>query len=182
MDLALAGRVAIVTGGTSGIGLASVRAFLAEGADVAFCGRNGERLANAAQGFASEYGPDRILAHACDVTMPQDVADFATAVTGWRGRADILVNNAGEGRVSTFGTTTDEQWRAELDLKFFSQVYPIRAFGVHLRGAGRRAESPEIACNRTRSGNPGELRRARSDRIRSVGPPLRGAPRQVADA
>ena len=128
MDLALAGRVAIVTGGTSGIGLASVRAFLAEGADVAFCGRNGERLANAAQGFASEYGPDRILAHACDVTMPQDVADFATAVTGWRGRADILVNNAGEGRVSTFGTTTDEQWRAELDLKFFSQVYPIRAF------------------------------------------------------
>jgi NAD(P)-dependent dehydrogenase (short-subunit alcohol dehydrogenase family) len=40
----------------------------------------------------------------------------------------MLVNNAGQGRVSTFASTTDDQWRAELDLKFFSQVLPIRAF------------------------------------------------------
>ena len=46
----------------------------------------------------------------------------------WAGRLDLLVNNAGQGRVSTFDDTTDAQWREELDLKFFSQILPIRAF------------------------------------------------------
>ena len=132
MDLALAGRVAVVTGGTSGIGLACVRAFLAEGADVAFCGRNSDRLANAVKALSAEFDPARILAKTCDVTRLQDVSDFAAAVSVWRGHADILVNNAGEGRVSTFANTTDEQWRAELDLKFFSQLYPVRAFQPQL--------------------------------------------------
>jgi NAD(P)-dependent dehydrogenase (short-subunit alcohol dehydrogenase family) len=124
MDLGLSQRVAAVTGGTSGIGLAVVRSLVAEGADVAFCGRNRERLAAAARSLP----PGRVLAHRCDVTRPEDVAAFAEAVKGWRGRLDILVNNAGEGRVTTFATTTDEDWRAELELKFFSQVLPIRAF------------------------------------------------------
>jgi NAD(P)-dependent dehydrogenase (short-subunit alcohol dehydrogenase family) len=44
------------------------------------------------------------------------------------GRCDILVNNAGQARMSTFGNTTDEAWREELELKFFSQIYPVRAF------------------------------------------------------
>ena len=128
MDLALAGRVAIVTGGTSGVGLACVRGFLEEGADVAFCGRDEARLERARATFADIAGADRILATRCDVTKTEDVQAFAKAVTAWRGRADMLINNAGEGRVSTFATTTDEQWRAELDLKYFSQVLPIRAF------------------------------------------------------
>ena len=128
MDLGLKGRVAIVTGGTSGIGLASVGVLLEEGADVAFCGRDGERLAKVAEPFAAKFGADRILAHICDVTKSDDVAAFAAAVAAWRPQVDLLINNAGQGRVSTFETTTDEQWRAELDLKFFSQVLPIRAF------------------------------------------------------
>ena len=128
MDLALAGRVAIVTGGTSGIGLACVRSFLDEGADVAFCGRDEARLEQARAAFAEQAGAGRILAKRCDVTKPEEVQAFAQAVAAWRSRADMLVNNAGQGRVSTFETTTDEQWRAELDLKFFSQVLPIRAF------------------------------------------------------
>ena len=44
------------------------------------------------------------------------------------GRCDILVNNAGQARMSTFADTTDEAWREELELKFFSQIYPVRAF------------------------------------------------------
>ena len=50
-------------------------------------------------------------------------------VANWGGgRLDLLVNNAGQGRVSTFEATTDAQWREELELKFFSQILPFRAF------------------------------------------------------
>ena len=128
MDLGLKGKVAVVTGGTSGVGLATVRVFLAEGADVAFCGRNAERLEKARAQLAGEFGESRLLACRCDVTKADDVDAFAAAVASWRGHADVLVNNAGEGRVSTFATTTDEAWLAELNLKFFSQILPIRAF------------------------------------------------------
>jgi NAD(P)-dependent dehydrogenase (short-subunit alcohol dehydrogenase family) len=128
MDLGLKGRVAIVTGGTSGIGLACVGVLLEEGADVAFCGRDAGRLAKVAEPFTARFGEGRILALTCDVTKSGEVTAFAQAVAAWRPQVDMLINNAGQGRVSTFESTTDEQWRAELDLKFFSQVLPIRAF------------------------------------------------------
>ncbi len=127
MDLGLGGRTAVITGGTSGIGLATARTFLREGAYVAICGRNAERLEGAVKSLSSE-GEDRILAKACDVTKADDVKAFAAAVEAWRGTADILINNAGQGRMTTFATTTDEMWREELDLKFFSQIHPVRAF------------------------------------------------------
>ena len=128
MDLGLAGRTAVVTGGSSGIGMATARALLAEGASVAICGRDAERLARAARALEGDFGADRVLARRCDVTREDDVAAFANAVRGWRPALDILVNNAGEGRMATFAETTDAQWRAELELKFFSQIYPVRAF------------------------------------------------------
>ena len=65
----------------------------------------------------------------CDVLDKEEVARFAAAVEQqWQGRCDILVNNAGQARMSTFADTTDEAWREELELKFFSQIYPVRAF------------------------------------------------------
>ena len=128
MDLGLAGRTAVVTGGSSGIGMATARALLAEGASVAICGRDEGRLASATQSLTAEFGADRVLARRCDVTREADVAAFASAVGTWRPKLDILVNNAGEGRMATFAETTDEHWRAELELKFFSQIFPVRAF------------------------------------------------------
>ncbi|MBY0336222.1 MAG: SDR family oxidoreductase [Acetobacteraceae bacterium] len=120
------GRAAVVTGGTSGIGLATARLLLAEGARVAICGRDEARLA-AARAQLAPLG--EVLARCCDVLDAAQVTAFADDVRAWAGgRLDLLVNNAGQGRVSTFSETTDDAWREELELKFFSQIHAIRAF------------------------------------------------------
>jgi NAD(P)-dependent dehydrogenase (short-subunit alcohol dehydrogenase family) len=133
MDLGLRDKVAVVTGGTFGIGLATARLLLDEGAFVAICGRNQARLAAAKSSLpkASLPGnaaPERLLALQCDVLDKEAVGRFAAAVGQWHGRCDILINNAGQARLSTFSDTTDEAWREELELKFFSQIHPVRAF------------------------------------------------------
>ena len=128
MDLGLNGKVAVVTGGTSGIGLATARLLLAEGAAVAICGRDQARLAAAKSSLLGNAAEKALLAVQCNVLDKEAVGRFAAAVEQWRGRCDILVNNAGQARMSTFADTTDEAWREELELKFFSQIHPIRAF------------------------------------------------------
>jgi NAD(P)-dependent dehydrogenase (short-subunit alcohol dehydrogenase family) len=128
MNLELQDRVAVVTGGTSGVGLATARLFLAEGAAVAICGRDEARLATAKASLIGNADAKRLLAVQCDVLDKEAVGRFAAAVEQWIGRCDILVNNAGQARMSTFANTTDEAWREELELKFFSQIYPVRAF------------------------------------------------------
>jgi NAD(P)-dependent dehydrogenase (short-subunit alcohol dehydrogenase family) len=128
MDLQLKGKVAVVTGGTSGIGLASVQAFLNEGSKVAFCARNEERLDSVHRELSHEFGADQVLSHKASVLDSGAMFEFAKTISAHFGNIDILVNNAGQGRVSTFSETSDEDWREELDLKFFSQIYPIRAF------------------------------------------------------
>ena len=128
MDLGLNGKVAVVTGGTSGIGLATARLLLAEGAAVAICGRDQARLAAAKSSLLGNAAEKALLALPCNVLDKDAVGRFAAAVEQWSGRCDILVNNAGQARMSTFADTTDEAWREELELKFFSQIHPIRAF------------------------------------------------------
>ena len=139
MDLGLRNRSVVVTGGSSGIGLATVRAFLAEGAQVAFCARGAERLEAAAAELRAEFGDNRVLARAFSVLDAAAVGTFAEEVQARFGGCDALVTNAGQGRVSTYASTTDAEWREELDLKFFSQLHPIRAFEPLLRQSGSGA-------------------------------------------
>src|SRR5436190_15567687 len=135
MDLGLSDSVAVVTGGSSGIGLATARLLLADGAKVAICGRDRDRLA-VAKAQLDNGKPGACLAECCDVLDAKAIDAFAATVVDWRrGRLDLLVNNAGQGRVSTFVDTTDAQWREELELKFFSQIVPIRAFRPLLEGS-----------------------------------------------
>lgn len=129
----------VVTGGSSGIGLATARLLLEEGAQVAICARGAERLESVAKEFAKTFGADRVLAQAVDVLDEGDMTAFAKAVSDRFGGAVALINNAGQGRVSTFAETTDDAWRQELELKYFSQIRPIRAFQRMLADSGQGA-------------------------------------------
>jgi len=142
----LTGQVAVVTGGSSGIGLATAELFLRAGASVAICGRDRERLARAEQGLRERFPEAPLLAAPCDVLDADAVNAFAQAVQQRFGRADMLVNNAGQGRVSTFADTTDEAWREELDLKYFSIIRPTRAFLPMLREAAAAGGNASIVC------------------------------------
>ncbi|CAB3797961.1 3-alpha-hydroxycholanate dehydrogenase (NADP(+)) [Paraburkholderia caffeinitolerans] len=147
IQLDLTGQVAVVTGGSSGIGLATAELFLHAGASVAICGRDSDRLARAERELRERHPQAQLLAARCDVLDAADVAAFASEVEKRFGRADMLVNNAGQGRVSTFANTTDEAWREELDLKYFSIIRPTRAFLPMLRNAANQGDgNAAIVC------------------------------------
>ncbi|WP_431509280.1 SDR family oxidoreductase [Variovorax sp. DAIF25] len=143
---ALAGRVAVVTGGSSGIGLATVELLLACGAAVALCGRNAERLDGAVAGLRARFPEARLFARPCDVLDAAAVRAFAAASEAALGPASMLVNNAGQGRVSTFADTDDEAWTQELHLKFFSVIHPTRAFLPQLAAQRAVLGDAAIVC------------------------------------
>lgn len=112
----LAGRSVVITGGSSGIGLATARAFLNEGASVAIVGRDPARLATAREALAS----DRLTAHQADVTQSEQVARLFAGL----GRVDILVNNAGANiKERALAELTPALWdrlvRANLDSAYY---------------------------------------------------------------
>jgi NAD(P)-dependent dehydrogenase (short-subunit alcohol dehydrogenase family) len=136
-------RVAVVTGGSSGIGLATVRLLLDSGAKVALCARNENRLRDVAAVLERDFGEQNVLWRAFSVLDREAVQGFAAEVEARWGRCDLLVNNAGQGRVSTFEDTSDDDWRAEYELKLFSQILPTRAFLPMLK----EAEGAVVAVN-----------------------------------
>lgn len=125
MDLGLRDRVVAVTGGTSGIGRATVAALLAEGARVATFARRPDRV----EALAGDLGADdgQLLAVPADVRDKAQVEAFFAAVAGRFGQLDGLVNNAGESRMKAFAEATDDDWRDELELKFGGVINPLVA-------------------------------------------------------
>jgi len=141
VDLGLAGRRAIVTGGSKGLGKAIAGELLAEGAAVTICSRHaGELEATAEELRKQAGGTASLIATPCDVTVPEQVTAFTEAAVSAMGGLDILVNNAGGARPGQFGTLTDEDWQADIEVKLFSQIRCTRAALPHLR----RSEAPRV--------------------------------------
>ena len=134
MDLGLAGRVAIVTGGSRGIGRAVAERLCREGARVVVCARNRESLADAQRALEG-------LARGGALTVEADLTDAAAceqvieAAAAW-GRIDILVNNAGAARGLPFDELTEERWLENLRLKLFGYLRMARLVLPHLRRNG----------------------------------------------
>jgi len=116
----LAGKIAIVTGGTRGIGRAIAERLLREGCAVAICGRTREAVERA----RSEMQPSgKIFGHPADVTRPGEVRAFFEAVDREFGALDILVNNAGAGVFRKVGDMTTEDWHRNIDLNLNGPFY-----------------------------------------------------------
>jgi NAD(P)-dependent dehydrogenase (short-subunit alcohol dehydrogenase family) len=132
MSFQIKQKVAVLTGGTSGIGLATVKMLLSQGACVAWCGRNAERLKQSEQQMKALFPQARTLTCVCDVLNKDEVEHFAQQVYAEFAAVDFLINNAGQGRVSSFSDTQDKDWMDEIYLKYFSVLNPIRAFIPYL--------------------------------------------------
>ncbi|HUC18575.1 MAG TPA: SDR family oxidoreductase [Acetobacteraceae bacterium] len=121
MEISLAGRVALVTGGSRGLGFAAAAEFAASGADIAILARRPDVLAEAKEELA-RTAEGRVVAFPCDVSRAADIARAHEAVMAEFGRVDILLNNAGTARHGAFEEITDAIWQEDLDLKLFAAI------------------------------------------------------------
>ncbi|NQU71765.1 MAG: SDR family NAD(P)-dependent oxidoreductase [Rhodospirillales bacterium] len=135
MDLKLTGKVALVTGGSKGIGKAIVRTLGNEGCRIAICSRNFEDLKATADELSAETGAE-ILPIAADLTIPADAENFVDKAVAHFGRADILINNAGSAPGGVIETLTEEDWALSLQLKFMGYVRCTKAVLPHMQRQG----------------------------------------------
>ena len=129
----LSGKLAVVTGGTRGIGRAIAERLLREGAAVAFCGRRRESVEAAA---AALRPLGRVYGAVCDVAHAGQVSGFFAAVDREFGGLDILVNNAGQGVFGKVGDLTPEEWHANIDLNLNGAFYCSREALARFRKRG----------------------------------------------
>jgi NAD(P)-dependent dehydrogenase (short-subunit alcohol dehydrogenase family) len=132
MDLGLKDKVAVITGGSEGIGKAAAWSLAAEGASVVICARREDVLEAAAQEIRSATG-GQVLAVPTDVTQPEQVHALIDRTLEVYGRLDILVNNAGTSSAHPFEDATVEIWEADLQLKLFGAIHCIRAALPHMK-------------------------------------------------
>jgi NAD(P)-dependent dehydrogenase (short-subunit alcohol dehydrogenase family) len=125
MKLGLEGKVAIVTGGSKGIGQATALGFLAEGASVLVCARGKEALEETVR-LAGKQGEGRIVGMQADLTQGDTIKAVVTKCRDTFGRVDILINNAGSARPGDFLTLPDDAWTDDWTLKFFGYVRMAR--------------------------------------------------------
>ena len=152
MDLKLAGKVALVTGASRGIGLAIARRLAEEGMALAVAARDEAGLRALAEGVEARGG--QVLVHAADLSAAAAPGAFAAATLDRFGRIDLVVNNAGATKRGDFLALSEEDWSAGFALKFFGTVRLCRSAWPHLvagrvsvvniAGAGGRTGSAEF--------------------------------------
>ena len=121
LELGLAGKVAIITGGSDGLGRATALKLAAEGCKVVICARREDHLAEAAHAIAAETGAE-ILGHRADVAVAGDIEALVDATVARFGGVDILVNNAGKSAAASLEAASDEDWMEDIELKIMGAV------------------------------------------------------------
>src|ERR1043166_1613633 len=132
MQLGLEGKVAIVTGGSKGIGQATALGLIAEGASVLACARGKEALEETVR-LAGNKNEGRIVGMQADLTQGQAIKDVVARCIEVFGRVDILVNNAGSARPGEFLKLPDEAWLDDWTLKFFGYMRMAREVLPHMQ-------------------------------------------------
>lgn len=124
MDLQLAGRGYLITGGSSGLGLGLARTLVDEGANVLLVGRSQDKLDTAADELAG--AGTQVITVSADVRNADDLQRAIDRAGSEWGKLDGLVNNAGFHTGNDFETTTDEEWQADFELKLLAKIRGIR--------------------------------------------------------
>jgi len=145
----LTNKVALITGGTSGIGQATVELFIAEGAKVLFTGRGEEK----GQEIAARLGDNAVFFKA-DVTQEAEIKASVDQAIQSFGRLDILFNNAGGGTLGDIEDVTQEQFHYAMDLLVGSVLYGTKYATPHMKaqGSGRIINNSSISAIRTHMG------------------------------
>ena len=138
LQLNLEDKVAIITGGSEGLGRAAAQKLAEEGARVAICARRKDVLENAAAAIKAKTGRD-VLAVPTDVTRPEDIKKLVETVVARWGGVDIVVNNAGISAASGLLEVDDATWQFDIDLKLMAAVRLCRLVVPIMkeRGGGR---------------------------------------------
>lgn len=130
------GKVAFVTGGSRGIGLATARALLERGAQVAITATSDSTREAGAAALRHVAGAAAVLPLRADVRHPDEVAQAVETTAAHFGGLDVLVNNAGVGAFSRVAEMTIEQWQRVVDTNLSGVFYASRAALPHLRARG----------------------------------------------
>jgi 3-oxoacyl-[acyl-carrier protein] reductase len=137
MDLQLADKVAIVTGSSKGLGFASARALVDEGARVTICARGEQTLEDAAGRLVQIAGKsDAVLAVQADVATAEGAESVVRRTVERFGRIDVLVNNVGKAGGGDIVSTPDIEWQSALDQTLFPAIRMSRLVIPHMRRAG----------------------------------------------
>jgi 3-oxoacyl-[acyl-carrier protein] reductase len=137
MDLGLLDKVAVITGSSRGLGLASARSLAAEGCRVCLSGRTASTLEHARRDVADRAGgDDRAAAVAADVTTPEGVKAVIDGAVAAFGGIDILVNNVGLARGAGITDTSDEEWQEAFDHTLFPAIRASRLAVPHMKHRG----------------------------------------------
>lgn len=127
--------VAIVTGGSRGIGRGIAEALLADGWRVRFCSRSPESVEEAARELSGRFG-DRAAGRPVDVRNQEEVDAFVEGVLAGEGRIDCLVNNAGLGAFGPVDEISGEQWREVIETNLSGAFYFLRAVAPAMKRQG----------------------------------------------
>jgi len=134
MDLGLKDKVALITGGSRGIGLRTARLFAIEGCNVGLCARNKESLQEAEKEFRAMGR--QVMAFQGDVCEPEDASNFVRRSVEELGGIDILVNNVGSNSGGNLMKSNDEDWKKTFEMNLFQLIRMTRLVAPHMKVRG----------------------------------------------